>query len=133
MKSKITLPLLIVLLLLTACGGQPQISLETNTLDFGDVVNGTIITEEITVTNTGTEPLQIESVATSCGCTKANITPEIIQPGEQGILHIEFDSGAHGPDESGELNRQIFIASNIPDQEEVIVEFVANVLLPEEK
>ncbi len=133
MKLKIALLILTVTLLLTACGGQPQITLETNALDFGDVVNGTIIIEEITVTNTGTAPLQIESVATSCGCTTAEITPQTIQPGEQGILHIEFDSGAHGPDEVGELHRQIFISSNIPDQSEVIVEFVANILPPEEK
>ncbi len=133
MKLKIAFPLLAIILLLAACGGQPQITLETNALNFGDVVNGIIITEEITVTNTGTAPLQIEGVATSCGCTTAEITPEIIQPGQQGILHIEFDSGAHGPDEAGELHRQIFISSNSPNQAEVIVEFVANVLLAEEK
>ncbi|HLE73125.1 MAG TPA: hypothetical protein VI688_02660 [Anaerolineales bacterium] len=51
-----------------------------------------------------------------------------IQPGASGTLTIEFDSGAHGEALTGSLVRQVFIASNDPQQPEVQVELVANIL-----
>jgi hypothetical protein len=42
-------------LLLAACAsGQPQINLETTHFDFGDVVNGDILSRDIVVSNKGT-------------------------------------------------------------------------------
>jgi len=118
-------------ILLSACSSQvPQIKVQPTTLDLGDVPNGKIVQREIPVLNEGTAALVIESVSTSCGCTKATISPTTIQPGAEGILNIEFDSGAHGPEVTGELIRQIFIASNDTIQPEVLVELRANVIPP---
>lgn len=128
MKTKTIFLALALAFLLTACSRQPKITLETTSLDMGDVINGTVVTKEIAVTNTGTAPLHIEGVSTSCGCTTAEISPQTIKPGEQGILHIQFDSGAHGPDSVGKLQRSIFISTNASDQGEVTFEFVVNVL-----
>jgi hypothetical protein len=98
-------------LLLAACAsGQPQINLETTHFDFGDVENGEILSYDIVVSNKGTEPVIAKSVST---------------------LHITFDSGAHGPDLTGQVTRQIFITSNDPDQPEAIVEFTANIVAEE--
>lgn len=117
--------------LLSACGGQPQITISENNLNLGDVVNGEVVTREITVQNEGQADLVIASVTTSCGCTEATLEPMTISPGERGTLHIEFDSGAHGPELTGTLIRQIFIASNDPQQPEMVVELAANILSPE--
>lgn len=117
--------------LLSACGGQPQIAITENSLNLGDVVNGEVVTREVTVQNAGQAELIIESITTSCGCTKATLEPMTISPGESGTLYIEFDSGAHGPELTGELIRQIFIASNDPQQPEMVVELAANILPPE--
>jgi len=111
-------------LLLVACGGkQSQIAIEPVETDWGHVVNGNILSREVTVRNEGAAPLIIESVSTSCSCTAATLTPMTIAPGETGTLHIEFDSGAHGPDLTGELVRQVFVTSNDPDLPEAKIEF----------
>lgn len=118
--------------LLVACDtGQPRIALATTSIDLGDVVNGEIIVREVTVQNTGEKELTIEAVSTSCGCTQARLEPTTIPPGASGTLHIEFDAGAHGPELTGLLVRQIFIASNDPQQPELVVELGANILPPD--
>lgn len=118
-------------LLLAACGGRPNLEVEVAQFDFGDVVNGQVVSRDVTVRNTGTVDLVVREVSTSCGCTKATLEPMTIPPGGTAVLHIEFDSGAHGPELTGALVRQIFLVSNDPDQPEVVVEFTANVLPPE--
>ncbi|KAA3644108.1 MAG: DUF1573 domain-containing protein [Chloroflexi bacterium] len=133
MKSRITIVVVSLGLLLAACAGSgaAQISLETEQFEFGDVVNGTLMTKDLTVSNVGTAPLLVEAVSTSCGCTTAALDPMTIAPGESATLHIEFDSGAHGPEYVGEFSRQIFIASNDEQTPEALIEFVANILPPE--
>jgi hypothetical protein len=42
-------------------------------------------------------------------------------------LHIEFDSGFHGPDLTGPLIRQVFIKSNDLQRPELQVELSVNV------
>lgn len=119
-------------ILLSACGGQPHISLADKELDLGDVVNGEVITRQVSVQNDGQAALTIEAVTTSCGCTQATLDPMTIPPGESGTLSIEFDAGAHGPELTGQLIRQVFIASNDPEQSEVVVEIAAHILPPDE-
>ena len=115
-------------LLLVACtSGQPQIAVEVEKFDFGDVVNGDIVTRELVVRNEGNASLVIDTISTSCGCTTATLDPMTIPAGETAVLHIEFDSGAHGPELNGELIRQVFLTSNDPQQPELVVEFSANV------
>ena len=129
MRTKPIIIILVTTTLLGACVSyQPSIILEEDQLNLGDVINGEILTYELTVSNQGNSPLEVESVSTSCGCTTATLEPMTIQPGEKGILHIEFDSGAHGPELTGELVRQIYIVSNDPNIPEAKIEFVANIL-----
>jgi LEA14-like dessication related protein len=119
------------LMTLTACSQKnPQISVESERIEFGDVVNGEIVSKDLRVRNKGEAPLVVEAVSTSCGCTTATLKPMTIQPGGEGLLHVEFDSGAHGPELTGEFVRQVFIASNDPQQPEVVVELIANVVAP---
>ncbi len=44
-------------------------------------------------TNTGTEPVQIDEVSSSCGCTAAKPSKEIYQPGEGGEITAVFSHG----------------------------------------
>ena len=95
------------------------------------MVNGEVVTRKVTVRNSGNEELVIEAVSTSCGCTQATLEPMAIPPDENGTLRIVFDSGAHSEELTGALMRQVFIASNDPEQPEAVLEFEANILLPE--
>lgn len=117
--------------LLVACsGGEPQIALETASLDLGDVPNGEIVTRDVVVRNDGDGDLVIEDISTSCGCTTATLEPMRLAPGESGALHIAYDAGAHGPELTGSIVRQIFVQSNDPAQPEVTVELAVNVTPP---
>ncbi len=119
----------VVSLLLSACSsGRPSIELETDTINFGDVVNGDVVDLDIAIRNIGAAPLVITTTSTTCGCTKASMDSHTIQPGETGILLVEFDSGAHGPDLVGQITRQIFIESNDPIAHISVVEITANIV-----
>ena len=118
--------------LLAACSPrEPDIRLDQSQIDLGQVVNGEVRTFEVSVLNQGNTDLVIEAVSTSCGCTSAQIIPTTLGPGERGSLEVVFDSGAHGPEELGPVMRQVFIASNDPDQPEVDFRFTAEILPPE--
>jgi hypothetical protein len=128
---KIVTPFLVLagLLYLVACNtGTSQIILETARLDLGEVVNGEVITRDVLVKNRGKRELVVEAVTTSCGCTRATLEPMTIAPGGSATLRIAFDSGAHGPELTGPLMRQVFIASNDPQQPEAVLELAANIL-----
>jgi hypothetical protein len=120
--------LVLIIILLAACtSGQPNIAVEATSLDLGSVVNGEIVRRDLPLRNEGEADLVIDSIITSCTCTLATINPMTIAANQNGILHIEFDSGFHGPDLTGPLIRQVFINSNDPQQPELKVELYVNV------
>ena len=117
--------------LLAACAaGEPSLRLDQTELDLGQIVNGEVRTFEVALLNQGSAALVVEAVSTSCGCTSAQVTPTTLEAGERGVLEVTFDSGAHGPEELGPVMRQVFIASNDPDQPEVEFRFSADILPP---
>jgi hypothetical protein len=129
MRKLIVLFLLFTGLIVVACSSnKPQISLEVTEIDLGDVINGEVIIRDVVVRNEGDAALVVDAVSTSCGCTQASLNSMSIEPGDSTNLHIEFDSGAHGPDLNGLLVRQIFINSNDPQQPEALIELAANVV-----
>jgi hypothetical protein len=133
MRKFVILSFMLHAFLLTACkGSQPQVSLETTEFDFGGVVNGVIVSRDLIVRNTGDTDLVVSTVTTTCGCTSATLEPMNIPAGGEAILHISFDSGAHGPYLTGEVLRRVILVSNDPEQPEATIDFVANILAPEE-
>ncbi len=116
-------------LLLAACApSTPNLVLDSQTYDLGVVINGDVLSFEIPLVNEGSGKLVIMNVSTSCGCTSGRVEPAELDPDEEGLLIVEFDSGAHGPDANGPVTRQVFIASNDPDKPELTFEFTADVL-----
>ncbi|MGB5157764.1 OS_HP2 family (seleno)protein [Desulfobacterium sp. N47] len=55
---------------------------------FDPVIEGTVITHEFIIKNTGNAPLSIEKVKTGCGCTTADYTKQI-PPGAKGKISIK--------------------------------------------
>jgi len=118
-----------LVVMLTACAGnQPRINLDTREFDFGNVTNGETVSREVAVRNTGQDDLVVETVTTTCSCTSATLERMTIPPGGKAILRIDFDSGTHGPELKGQVMRQVIIISNDPENPEVTVQFIANVL-----
>lgn len=120
------LALLLLILLLAACGSQAPV-LEVETLnDFGTVTKGEVVTLELPVRNSGRTPLIIDKIITTCGCTSATISETTIPPGGEAILQARYDSAAHETD-MGPLERRIYLMSNASDENGTLVRF--NVLV----
>ena len=60
--------------------------------DFGKIPEGDKVSHTFTFRNTGNNPLKIETVKPSCGCTTPDWTKDEIAPGETGMIKVEFDS-----------------------------------------
>jgi hypothetical protein len=61
-------------------------------ISVGKVRAGEIIQYDAWLHNTGTEPLIITSVDTSCGCTSVEYEKQPIQPDARGHFSFRFDS-----------------------------------------
>ena len=108
--------------LLAACSPSvPDIDVVSE-FDMGSVDKGQFATTDLTVRNVGDGLLTVQSVSTSCGCTKATLSPMIVPAGGEARLHVEYNSGAHEED-LGMIERSIFIASDDPDEEDIQIQF----------
>ena len=116
-----TIPILLLTgWILTACSS-PEADIEVaSAFDMGTVVKGEMAVAELPVRNLGDGPLTVLAVSTSCGCTKATVSPMTIPPGNEASLRIEYDSNAHKA-ELGSVDRFVFISSNDPDERDVSV------------
>ncbi len=124
-----TLILLPVALFLSACFfDAPKIDVITQH-DLGIIAKGQIAQASFSVRNTGSAPLEIQSVSTSCGCTKASVTPRTIPAGGEGILEVAYDSGAHEAD-MGKITRLVFLHTNDPDKDSVRIQLDVQIRKP---
>jgi hypothetical protein len=64
---------------------------EGRSFDFGSIVEGKPVSHVFTFQNTGSEPLRVETVRTTCGCTAADFEQKSIAPGQTGTITIHFD------------------------------------------
>ena len=114
--------ILLTVVALAGCSeGAPDIDV-VDSYDMGTVVKGELAVADLAVRNRGDGALTVVGVSTSCGCTKATLTPMIIPAGGEGRLHIEYDSTAHESD-LGRIDRSIFISSDDPDEDDVQIRF----------
>ncbi len=94
--------------------------------DFGKVRGGGIFKHEFVVTNTGNRTLEITEVRRSCGCTTAGNWSKTIEPGQGGIIPIEF----HTANEKGPVAKTLTVLCNAVDTPEVTLHVKANVWRP---
>ena len=65
--------------------------------DFGTIPQNKPVTNEFTFKNTGKEPILIQNVHASCGCTAADYTKEPILPGKTGMVKATYNAAAASP------------------------------------
>ena len=82
---------------------------EKTSYDFGTIrkEDGTLTYRFIFV-NTGDEPLLLEKVKSTCGCTTSNYTKDQVLPSAKGFVEIVFDPS----NQSGEFSKIITIITN---------------------
>ena len=71
--------------------------LKESSFQFGKIPQGRPVTHEFEVTNTGTEPLVLENVQASCGCTTPEWSREPIAPGASQKIKVGYNSASEGP------------------------------------
>ena len=64
--------------------------------DFGRIPQGKPVTHNFVITNTGKDPLVIENVQASCGCTTQEWNKEPIQSGKSSEIKVGYNSASEG-------------------------------------
>ncbi|HVW97334.1 MAG TPA: DUF1573 domain-containing protein [Mucilaginibacter sp.] len=65
---------------------------DKDTHDFGKIQSGDSVIYDFKFTNTGKAPLIITDAIASCGCTKPEWPKTPVKPGENGMIHVVFNS-----------------------------------------
>ena len=109
MMKKIVLVLFVGLLgfTMTAQDAAAKIEFKTETVDYGEIVKGADGVRIFEFTNTGTAPLIISKVSSSCGCTIPKKPEGPILPGKTGEISVKYDTNRVGP-----IRKAITVISN---------------------
>lgn len=86
----------------------PVIKFDRETHDFGKIKSGDVVKYDFKFTNTGKSPLIITNATATCGCTKPDYPKTPVAPGENGVIHVEFNSTG----KMGLQDKQITITAN---------------------
>jgi hypothetical protein len=88
--------------------------------DFGKIQQGRPVTHLFEVTNNSTEPLRIENVQASCGCTTPEWSYDAVKPGATTTIKVGYNAAAEGPFSksvtiiyNGGLTKSIVISGNV--------------------
>ncbi len=65
--------------------------------NFGKIPQGRPTTYVFEITNTGKEPLRLDNVQASCGCTTPEWSKEPIAPGATANIKVGYNAHAEGP------------------------------------
>jgi len=84
--------ILLVCLLPGNAWAAPRLLVEQSTFDFDEIPQGQKVRHSFSFSNAGDEPLLIEKVSSSCGCTAALVSAKTLAPGEKGEVQATFDS-----------------------------------------
>lgn len=81
------------------------------TFDFGEIPQGTPVEASFTLTNKSDQPLLLEGVKPSCGCTVASYDQEPILPGASTIIKTTYNAKANG-----NFQKNVKVSTNLNDQ-----------------
>jgi hypothetical protein len=94
----------------------PKIIFANSQHDFGEIRKGEKVLTSFYFKNTGTRPLVILQVQTSCGCTATHWSKEPIAPNATSEIAVTFDSAA-GDKLIGQQNKSLLVISNAVNKE----------------
>jgi hypothetical protein len=91
--------------------------------NFGEVPEGDKVNHTFKFKNTGANPLRVNNVKPSCGCTTPDWSKEDIAPGAEGFVTVEFDS--KGKD--GIQKKSVTVTFENTDPRNKVLNFTAEV------
>ena len=86
---------------------QAEITFESEVVDYGTIEKGDDGVREFKFTNTGSSPLYITQVRSSCGCTIPKKPTDSIMPGVEEVIEVKYDTNRVGP-----IRKTITVSSN---------------------
>jgi hypothetical protein len=99
---------------------QDVLTLKETKYDFGTVPQGKPVFHFFEVVNTGSTPLKIDNIVTSCGCTTPEWSKEPIAPGGTAKIKVGYNAASEGGFEksitvqyNGSETKQIIIKGNV--------------------
>jgi hypothetical protein len=72
------------------------LQLKETSYNFGKIQQGRPVTHNFEVVNTGKEPLMLDNVQASCGCTTPEWSRDAIQPGASTTIKVGYNAAAEG-------------------------------------
>jgi hypothetical protein len=109
-----------------AANAQPKIRVTNPIHEFGTVVEGASVAHAFQIQNLGDEPLAISRVLSSCGCTVAKNSSDILQPGGSSLIEVKFNTAGF----AGERKKAIRLYSNDPENPMVPL-YLQGIIQPE--
>jgi hypothetical protein len=92
----------------------PRLNLPGFSHDFGRIYSSWDVIHVFAIENRGGADLLINNLVTSCGCTTAELSSDVIPPGHRADLKVTFDADFHPT--QGQVSRLVWFATNDPGQ-----------------
>jgi len=106
---------LLVVFFISFSTSAQEFKFEKETIDYGKISKGGNGERVFIFTNTGTQPLIIKNIQSSCGCTVPKKPEKPIMPGEKGEIKVSYDTKRVGG-----FSKAITIFSNAKNVRKVI-------------
>ncbi|AQT69633.1 hypothetical protein STSP2_02827 [Anaerohalosphaera lusitana] len=90
----------------------PNVTVEDNEHNFGIVGPGTVHKTEFEFKNTGSKPLKVIDIKSTCSCTVPALKKKTYEPGESGKFSVTYTASEH----EGTDKKHLYILSNDPDE-----------------
>jgi hypothetical protein len=81
----------------TTSESQDVLQLKETEYDFGKIPQGKPVYHIFEIVNTGTQPLKLDDVHASCGCTTPEWSHEPIAPGATAQIRVGYNAAAEAP------------------------------------
>jgi hypothetical protein len=94
--------------------------------DFGRIRSGEPVRCTYFFTNTGDATLVINSVQPQCGCTAAGDWSKRVEPGQTGIIPIQFNTTGY----SSAVFKQVTVSCNVPGQNMLFLQLKGTIYKP---
>ena len=111
-------------LIAEAADGSPKITVDNSVFDFGAIAQGAPVEHLFTINNAGSDPLKIERLNPSCGCTAASLSAQIIDPGNSATIRTVFDTTGF----QGYKVKTVRVYSNDPQQPSIVLTLKGSVI-----
>ena len=100
----------------TYASAQAKIKFDKTTHNFGKFEESEKQHASFTFTNTGNQPLVINQVMASCGCTNVKYEKKPVAPGQSGKIEVTYEGEGKFP---GYVKKNITVRSNADGAETV--------------